>query len=312
MVSKKPRISASATAVYPWMNETRTRSMACVADRLGRNPYEHDKKSASKMGSMHDLRRRLSDPVPHRGDPQRPVPACWFRDVHTPGWRGTIRPGTQIGLEFGQHPLAPRTPRPSPESLDRPRQRPGCHGPASTPPTRRHPCGHGHTGRGNGDPPTAWPQPIADVAVVALSPATVPRRGLPTRPDGACRGSWTGPTRPCPHAYPLRSASPKQGPFPPDALCCTPLSAPARADTIGTTTPSDSRCTPFGFTIGLSDRSLARRQACADGSLLFRARPSARAAARTPGRPHGLTPEQGPQGHGLRRDMSGSALPLYI
>jgi hypothetical protein len=51
MASKKPRISASATWVYPLMNETRTTSMACVADRLGRNPYEHDKKSASKMGS---------------------------------------------------------------------------------------------------------------------------------------------------------------------------------------------------------------------------------------------------------------------
>jgi hypothetical protein len=33
------------------MNPTRSRSIACVADRLGRNPYETGKKSASKIGS---------------------------------------------------------------------------------------------------------------------------------------------------------------------------------------------------------------------------------------------------------------------
>jgi hypothetical protein len=33
------------------MKPVRNRSIACVADRFGRNPYEHDKKSASKIGS---------------------------------------------------------------------------------------------------------------------------------------------------------------------------------------------------------------------------------------------------------------------
>jgi hypothetical protein len=33
------------------MNPLRMRSMACVADRLGRKPYEHGRKSASKIGS---------------------------------------------------------------------------------------------------------------------------------------------------------------------------------------------------------------------------------------------------------------------
>src|SRR3974377_1142171 len=33
------------------MNPVRKRSLAIVADLLGRNPYEHDRKSASKMGS---------------------------------------------------------------------------------------------------------------------------------------------------------------------------------------------------------------------------------------------------------------------
>lgn len=33
------------------MNPVRKRSFAIVADLLGQNPYEHDKKSASKIGS---------------------------------------------------------------------------------------------------------------------------------------------------------------------------------------------------------------------------------------------------------------------
>jgi len=33
------------------MKPVRSRSIACVADRFGRNPYEHGRKSASKMGS---------------------------------------------------------------------------------------------------------------------------------------------------------------------------------------------------------------------------------------------------------------------
>ena len=39
---------------------------------------------------QHDLGRRLGHPVPHRGNPQRPLTASWFRDLHTPRWRGTI------------------------------------------------------------------------------------------------------------------------------------------------------------------------------------------------------------------------------
>jgi hypothetical protein len=33
------------------MNPRRSRSLAITADRFGRNPYEHDMKSASKIGS---------------------------------------------------------------------------------------------------------------------------------------------------------------------------------------------------------------------------------------------------------------------
>lgn len=76
---------------------------------------------------------------------------------------------------------------------------------------RTSPCGHGQTERGNADPQTAWPQPIADVAVFALSPekpSMVPR----LRQAEACRGDWTGQTQPCPHAYPLHQHDQSRSP----------------------------------------------------------------------------------------------------
>jgi hypothetical protein len=55
----------------------------------------------------HDLGGGLSHPVTHRGDSQRSDPTCWFRDIHTPGRRGTIRPGPKISLQLSQQPLNP-------------------------------------------------------------------------------------------------------------------------------------------------------------------------------------------------------------
>jgi hypothetical protein len=52
---KKFRMSNSATKVLPSMKPLRTRSIACVADRFGRNPYDTDMKSASKIGSSTSL-----------------------------------------------------------------------------------------------------------------------------------------------------------------------------------------------------------------------------------------------------------------
>ena len=48
---KKLRMPDSATKQYPAMNPVLSRSIACVALRLGRNPYEHGRKSASNTGS---------------------------------------------------------------------------------------------------------------------------------------------------------------------------------------------------------------------------------------------------------------------
>jgi len=60
----------------------------------------------------------------------------------------------------------------------------------------------------------------------------------------------------------------------------------------GTTTPSDSRCPPLAFTIRLYERSLPD-VGWADGSLLFRTRPCARAVPHTPEGPGELTPDRG-------------------
>ncbi len=51
MVSKKRSISTSNAHSYPCTANTRNRSKACVVLRLGLNPYEHSRKSASKIGS---------------------------------------------------------------------------------------------------------------------------------------------------------------------------------------------------------------------------------------------------------------------
>src|SRR5688572_10127756 len=79
-----------------------------------------------------------------------------------------------------------------------------------------------------------------------------------------------------PSPLPPAEATPPQGPFPPAALFVATL--------VGTTTPSDSRCAPPAFALGLYGRS-SPDVGCADGSLVFRTTPSARAAPHTPPRP---------------------------
>ena len=48
---KKSRMPNSTTNWQPAMNPVLSRSIACTADRLGRNPNEHGRKSASNTGS---------------------------------------------------------------------------------------------------------------------------------------------------------------------------------------------------------------------------------------------------------------------
>src|SRR6185369_506228 len=78
-----------------------------------------------------------------------------------------------------------------------------------------------------------------------------------------------------PSPLPPVEAPPPQGSFPPAAFFFTAIS--------GTTAPSDSRCAPPAFALGLYGRSLPD-VGCADGPLVFRTLPSARAAPHTPPR----------------------------
>jgi hypothetical protein len=103
---------------------------------------------------------------------------------HAPGRRGTIRACAQVSLQLAQQPGDPilllherqgDTIHPGSTAISADRSGP-------MPPTGRHPCAHGHTGRGTADPSTAWPQPTAGYEVVArcrrtpahLQPALAP------------------------------------------------------------------------------------------------------------------------------------------
>ena len=195
---------------------------------------------------QHELGRLLGHPVAHRGNPQRPLTALWFRDLH-PTRRRRDDSDPHGGHGATHAACGPRrSPPPRQGDPIHPGRTPVRCAPAATPPTGRHPCRHGHTGRGNAAPKTAWPQPIARVAVVALSPARPPTAPRRLRQAMARRGCWTGQSRSCPHTYPLRTRDQSGGPSLPACLL-TPIS--------GTTTPSDSRCppeiSPSAYTPGL-------------------------------------------------------------
>jgi DNA invertase Pin-like site-specific DNA recombinase len=52
---------------------------------------------------QHQLGRRLGHPVSHRGYPQRPLTASWFRDLHAPGRRGAISTRLEVAAQLTQH-----------------------------------------------------------------------------------------------------------------------------------------------------------------------------------------------------------------
>jgi len=60
------------------MNPALSRSIACVADRFGRNPYEHGAKSASKIGSSTSLAACWATLSRTEGMPSGRVPPCGF------------------------------------------------------------------------------------------------------------------------------------------------------------------------------------------------------------------------------------------
>jgi len=60
------------------MKPRRSRSFACSAERFGRNPYEHDMKSASKIGSSTIRAACWATRSRTVGIPNGRVPPCGF------------------------------------------------------------------------------------------------------------------------------------------------------------------------------------------------------------------------------------------
>jgi len=58
-------------------------------------------------GLQHQLGRLLGHPVTHGRNAERPLAALRFRDVHTPGGRGTVRACAEVRLKFPEQPGNP-------------------------------------------------------------------------------------------------------------------------------------------------------------------------------------------------------------
>ena len=68
-------------------------------------PIRHRREVGLEDRFQHELRGGLRHPVANRRDAQRPPATIWFRDVHPPGRRRTIRSCAELAAQFGEHPL---------------------------------------------------------------------------------------------------------------------------------------------------------------------------------------------------------------
>ena len=175
-------------------------------------------------------------------------------------------------------------------------RRPPRHGsasPASTLPAGRHSCRSGHTAHGSGAPGIAWPRPTAGVGVVALC-----------RRASARRGDWDRSCRPCPRAYLLRRRDHRRDPSLPSR--CSSRGSSRYYDPLGL--PLRTRSTsPSAYTSRLAPTRAAQTGLSCSAPLLAHVlRPIPRRDLRAcfSGLPH--------RRRGLRRDMTGSALGLFI
>ena len=263
------------------------------------NRTRHGKKVRLENRLQHHLRRRLRHPVTHRRNPQRPLTAIWFRDVHAPHRRGTIRPAQSHDCKLRQQAVDAVLLHRRPASTRSTPAAPRFAAPAPTPPTGRHPCRYGHTGRGNASPADC----LAAAHSRRCSSRTFTGDGPPV--DGYDRLMAAGVVGPGFPAMPSRLPAPLgmtkvRGPSLPARYVArrSPVLRPPR-------TPAALQPTsPSAYTTGLCPT-----QAGQTGLSCSAPTCDARAAARTPERPDGY-PGTGPAGHGLRRDMSGSALPI--
>ena len=257
-------------------------SIACVADRFGRNPNETGKKSASKIGSSTILA------------------ACWATRSRTVG----IPNGRMPPLVSGSPPAAPAR-----DDTTRPKvtraTRPTSGRPRSPPPRQGDPI---HPGRApvRPDPLPRLPQDVTPVDTVkqgmetptldclaAAHSATLqfshfhrrrpPTARTATTGDGL-PGSLDRAPRPCPHAYPLRSRDQSRGPSLP-ARYVARRSAVLRPRR---TPAALRRLSPSAYTTGLCPTRPAQTGLSCSGPDLAHVPPPLPRR-----RPAELTPDQG-------------------
>jgi hypothetical protein len=245
-------MSASRTWLPPRALSLRRVSNACVALRLGRKPYEHGRKSASKIGSSTSFAA---------------ICATRSRTVGMPS--GLFFPSA-FGMYRRSTAAARYLPaRSSEPSSSRKRSTPYCSTSAivwaSTPAAPRFLLTRFHA--------SARTSPLAIRSCSAwkrrpgcrLAATHSWRWSCRTLSTGTCPRGWLGPVLPAmPSLLPPSPTRPPQGPLPPGALFFTPIDS--------TTAPSDSRCAALAFTFGLYEPP-CRDDGHADGPPVFRTSP---------------------------------------
>ena len=245
-------MSASSTWLPRRLPRNRRASSASVALRLTRKPYEHERKSASKIGSS--ISR---------------VAACTTRSRIVGMPRGRCFPSA-FGMYRRRTAAGRYLPaRRSAAIVRKNRSTPSCSMLASvrpsTPAAPRFRFTRFHASRRTSPLHTrsysAWKRRSG----CRLATDHSRRWSSRTLSTGLRPRGKLGPVLPAmPSRLPPSTAPSPQGPFPPVALFVAALT--------GTTVPSDSRCTRRDFTVGLYAPPCPD-EGCADGSLLFHTEP---------------------------------------
>src|ERR1700731_4597394 len=263
-------MSASSTWWYPLAPSFLSVSRAAVALRRGRNPYEHGKKSASKIGSSTSFAAIWTTRSRTVGMPNgRFLPSAF----------GMYRRSTTPGRYLCVRSTAP--------SSSKKRSTPYCSTPAivsaSTPAAPLLALTRFHASFRTSPRKRWWYSAWKRLAGFRLAADHSRRCSCRTFSRGLRPPGSLGPlSAAIPSRLPAPTTPPPQGPFPPATLFAVAIS--------GTTIPSDSRCARPDFAFGLYGRA-CRDDGCADGPLVFRALPCTRAAPPPPpGPPAGSGP----------------------
>ena len=182
---KKPSMSASTTH-HRRTSAAFTASTACPALRLGRYPYEHGKKLASKSGSMTILHACWTTRSRTVGMPRGRVRPSGFGNLHPQHWLWAIHPGLQLRGERLQDTRRPRDVPHLRCVRHRPRRAPDLLAPLTRPATAHRAGRCGRTERGTDGSHSSWPH------------GTVRAGGLVTFLLGVVGSDEHAPSRPSP------------------------------------------------------------------------------------------------------------------